>query len=151
MQQGLLMTLREDHQHFVHLLDQLKDTKADDAHEREDKFSRLYADIEAHMMAEEKIFYPALKDARASSEEDVNEGVEEHHMARKALEELDEMDRSEDRWGPLLGVAKEMIEHHIAEEQAVLFPHASRGFSDSELEEMEKQFREIRGEPGGEG
>ncbi|MFW5866329.1 MAG: hemerythrin domain-containing protein [Armatimonadota bacterium] len=145
MTQGLLMRLREDHAHFKSLLDQLKDTSSDDTDERKEKFDQLNSDIRAHMEAEEEMFYPRIKEKRPSAKEDANEGTEEHHMARKALDELDAMDKGADRWGPLLGVAKEMIEHHIAEEQAILFKHADRGFTDSELEEMRKQFDEIRG------
>jgi hemerythrin superfamily protein len=145
MTQGLLMRLREDHEHFKHLLDQIKDTSDDDTDKRQEKFEQLNSDIRAHMEAEEEMFYPRIKEERPSAEEDANEGVEEHYMARKALDELDEMDKDHDRWMPLLSVAKEMIEHHIAEEQAVLFTHADRGFTDSELDEMRERFDEIRG------
>lgn len=145
MAQGLLMRLREDHEHLKSLLDKLKDTGSDDADEREEKFEQLHSDIRAHMKAEEEMFYPRIKEERPSADDDADEGFEEHFMARKALEELDDMDKSDERWKPLLSVAKEMIEHHIAEEQAVLFKHAERAFSDSELEEMREQFDEIRG------
>ncbi|NLO05503.1 MAG: hemerythrin domain-containing protein [candidate division WS1 bacterium] len=145
MGQDILMMLRQDHEQFKHLLDQLKDSSSDETDKREEKFSELLSGIDKHMKAEEQMFYPKLKSERSSSEEDVSEGLEEHHMARQALKELEGMDKGEERWKPLLSVAKEMIEHHIAEEQAVLFEHADKGFSDAELEKMGEEFSKIRG------
>ena len=144
MGQGLLMTLREEHMQVKHLLDELKESSDDDKDMREEKFDELMSTIKSHMTAEEEVFYSSLKQERASAEDEVMEAYEEHHMAEEALGELSQMDKSEERWKPLLKVAREMIEHHIAEEQAVLFEHAEKTFSDSQLEEMEQKFMELR-------
>lgn len=144
MGQGLLMVLREDHQRVKHLLDELSDTKPRDSDERQEKFDELYSGISVHMKFEEESFYPAVQKKRKSAKEDVDEGFEEHHVARQALDELKSMDKGEERWGTLLKVTKEMIEHHIAEEQAVVFEHADKGLSESELEKMGQQFEEMR-------
>jgi len=144
MGQGLLMALREDHQRVKHLLDELSDTKPKDAEEREEKFSELYSGVSVHMQFEEQSFYPMVQKKRKSAKEDVDEGFEEHHVARQALDELKSIDKGEERWGTLLKVTKEMIEHHIAEEQAIVFEHAEKSLSDSEMEKMGQQFEEMR-------
>jgi iron-sulfur cluster repair protein YtfE (RIC family) len=101
---------------------------------------KLMADeLVAHMVIEEHVFYPRIREL---DKDLVKESFEEHAVARFELARalIAEGEEQEVR----LGVLKELIEHHIEEEEKELFPKVRRGIPEAELtklgEKMELMF-----------
>jgi len=68
------------------------------------------------------------------------EGLEEHHVSEMVLKELEKMPKSEDQWGAKIKVFKELVEHHIKEEEGTIFKSAEKSFEKNEFEDIMKKF-----------
>lgn len=93
---------------------------------------RLLADeLVAHMVIEEHVFYPRIQQLKKDL---VQESFEEHAVARFELARA-MVSRGEDR-KTRLTVLKELIEHHVKEEEEELFPKVQKALSEQELENL---------------
>jgi hypothetical protein len=98
----------------------------------------LANDLCAHMAIEQDIFYPAIK----SIDEDlVRESYEEHSIAEFALKRLLETDPGDPSFKAHVTSTKELIEHHVEEEEEELSPKVERKVKDSQLNVMGEQMK----------
>ncbi len=109
-------------------------------------FESIADDLAVHAAIEEKQFYPATKSAR--TEELLHEAVEEHLAAKRVIADLLEMEPSDPQFEAKVKVLKELVEHHIEEEEGELFPKVKRLLSEDELEDlavvMEDMARDLK-------
>ena len=139
-----IQILEREHRHFETLLKQGEDTTERARGTRRELLATLTADLNAHELMEEKVLYPALQnDPRAR--EVALEGFEEHHVADLITKELSEVAPTDEAWGAKFKVLKENIEHHIKEEERLMFPLARGIFSREELRELGARMLKIRG------
>jgi hemerythrin superfamily protein len=103
----------------------------------------LANDLAAHMTIEQELFYPAV---RAVDSELVAESLEEHALAEVALKRLLAA-HSAEAFKARVTALKELIEHHVKEEEEELFPKVDKALDDEKLEalgeEMEARFDEV--------
>lgn len=93
---------------------------------------RLMADeLVAHMVVEEHVFYPRIRQLKKDL---VQEGFEEHAVARFELARA-LVSKGEDQ-KTRLTVLKELIEHHVEEEEKEMFPKVQKAISEQELEAL---------------
>jgi hemerythrin superfamily protein len=84
-------------------------------------FEQLADELAVHATIEEKIFYPNVK--RGSTEELLQESVEEHLEVKRALADMMAMDPEDDEFDAKLSVLQEQVTHHAKEEEeGKLFP-----------------------------
>ena len=133
--------LKKDHAEVKGILGQLEDTKESSPKKREELFQKLREELVPHMKAEESVFYPPLM-AKKKSREDAMEGVEEHHVSEMVLKELETMSKGEEQWSAKMAVFKELVEHHIKDEQSKVFKSAEEALSDAEFQSIMKQFEQ---------
>jgi hemerythrin-like domain-containing protein len=93
-----------------------------------------------HLRAEEKAFYPLLR-RNAESKEDALEAMEEHHAAELVLVELDKMSAQEEFWLAKLSVFREMVGHHIEEEEKKIFKDAKEHISEEQMDSVIQNFQ----------
>lgn len=134
-------TLKTDHEEVKGILKQLKKTNGEDSKKREDLFKKLRKELVPHMKAEESAFYPPLLEKK-KSRDDAMEGVEEHHVSELVLKELEKMPKDDDKWGAKVAVFKELVEHHIKEEESALFKSAEKALDSDEIKKIAKQFEQ---------
>lgn len=83
--------------------------------------------LKLHTSLEEKVFYPAVRELETKKAEDmVLEALEEHHVVDLVLAELPKVDPSADTFEAKMTVLKELIEHHVEEEEEEMFPMAEK-------------------------
>src|SRR5512141_386166 len=133
--------LKKDHEEVKGLLAQLGQTNESDSEKREELFQKLKEELVPHMKAEEKTFYHTLI-AKEEVRDDAMEGIEEHHVADLVFKELQKMQKSEDKWGAKMSVFKELVEHHIKEEEGKIFKDAEKVLGHDELQNIMKQFEQ---------
>lgn len=88
---------------------------------------KLANSLSAHMVIEQELFYPAVLDA---DEDLVLESYEEHAVARFALKRLLKTPPSEQTFQARVTTLKELIEHHVEEEEEDLFPKAEKALGE---------------------
>jgi len=92
--------------------------KTEDADERKALMGQIKQSLELHTLLEEEIFYPALRSLDSKkAEEMVLEAYEEHHVVKLVLAELPRVDPKDERFEAKMTVLKELIEHHVEEEE----------------------------------
>jgi hemerythrin superfamily protein len=127
--------LENDHKQVSEIFQQLMDTHNEATETRDKLFNKLKNALEAHTEAEEKVFYPALRDPQKTHDLTL-EAIEEHHVIDQLLEELEGMSKVSDEWMAKLTVLKENVEHHVEEEENDLFPKARQVLSDTQADKM---------------
>lgn len=116
-----LEILREDHRKVQDLFKELTDTE--DTDRKKQIAETVLNDLEVHAALEEEIFYPAVRE-RIEAELLMDQALEEHHVAKFLMEELEYMDPEDERYDAKFRVLAESVRHHINEEENELFPKA---------------------------
>ncbi len=142
--QGVLATLHLEHDQIRNVLADMAGTTTAAAKTRPRLLDKLRDLLEPHMKGEEKVVYEAL---RQSSEDEeslttVLEGYEEHKAAKKALKRLIKADPETPAWTARLSVLKELIEHHIEEEENEMFDVARNLLGQEGLEQVRPEYEQ---------
>jgi hemerythrin superfamily protein len=100
-----------------------------------DAMASLVRDIDreltVHTDIEETVFYPWARRLSDDIAETVDEGLQEHHVAKVLLGEIKGLPVGEDDWVAKVKVLIENVEHHAGEEEEELFPPV-RGASNAD-------------------
>jgi hypothetical protein len=138
----ILALLREDHKTMKDLFSKMEKTTERGAASRRKLLDRIAREIKAHTTAEEETFYQKFRDAAESEDakEMYYEANEEHHVVDLVLPELLETDPATPVFGAKATVMRELVEHHMKEEEKEMFKQARELFSKEELLEMGKAF-----------
>lgn len=130
--------LKTQHDEMKDLLASLATTTDRGVKTRRELLSKIDVQLRQHMQLEEEIFYPEFKNAveRKKDKKLYFEAKEEHHVARGVLHDLRSADPASLAFGGKVNVLKELVEHHIHEEESEMFPIAKDLFTADELKEL---------------
>ena len=109
---------------------------------------KIIVDLEVHATIEEEIFYPAIQGADEELKDTVDEGIEEHHVAKVLIEEIKTLTPEDDAWAAKMKVLIESVEHHAGEEEEEMFPETRKNFDKAALEELGVRLEARKAELG---
>jgi DUF438 domain-containing protein len=138
-----IVLLEADHRRFEDLLKRGEDTTTRAVKGRTQLLRTLTAELNLHELIEEKVLYPALE-SHGQARDIVLEGYQEHHVADVLLKELHELAKDDEQWGAKFKVLKESIEHHIQEEERIMFPTARGVLDRDELRALGARMKALR-------
>jgi hemerythrin superfamily protein len=98
----------------------------------------LANDLAGHMAIEQEIFYPAVKEI---DEDLVLESFEEHSLAEIGLKRLLATSPDDKAFKARVTTLKELILHHVEEEEKELFPKVDKKLGDERLNELGKRMK----------
>lgn len=130
--------LKDQHSEAREHLDALVATTSRGVKRRTLLLAQLERELLHHMQLEEEIFYPAFKEAveRRKDKTLIYEAKEEHNVAKKVLHDLARSDVASLAFGGKVKVLRELVDHHIKDEEAEMFPIAQKLFSAEELDDL---------------
>ena len=130
--------LKSDHATVKRLLRELSETSERATKQRETLVAQIERELKMHAQLEEEIFYPAFKAAsRGTDAEDLfYEAAEEHHIVDMVLPALKAANPKSKEFTAKASVLKELVEHHIKEEESEMFAEARELFGDDQLREL---------------
>jgi hemerythrin superfamily protein len=134
-----IQLLKNDHKRVEKIFSDLEN-KTDD---RRALFPELDRELTVHAEIEEKIFYPAAKQAEPTRDL-VLESLEEHKQIKMVLADLEQTDMRTAEWGADLKVLKEDVMHHVGEEEDDLFPKIQTILSKQQLDELGTRMQEMK-------
>ena len=138
-----------DHNRCRGLFARFKDAQeSDDADTMSQLATKIFEELEVHMAIEEEIFYPVVRDENRDISETVDEGEQEHHVAKVLLSELKQLPDGTDEWVAKVTVLRESVEHHIQEEESDLFPPLRNRISANVWEQVADRFETRKAELG---
>ena len=132
--------LKEEHKEVQSIIMQLTEMKSSASAKKEDLFQQLKTELLPHMKAEEIVFYHPLEQKKGTRELAL-EGEEEHHVAELVFQELEES-KDQDHWSAKMKVLKDLVDHHIKEEEQELFPNAEKVFKSNDFDGIMMKFEE---------
>jgi hemerythrin-like domain-containing protein len=139
MTHEFLETLKTDHEEVKGMLEKLSEGPKT-AKARESLFTKLKKELIPHMKGEEKHFYSVLAEKKQARMQSM-EALEEHHVAEVVLKELDKLPKGAENWGAKLKVFKELLEHHIEEEEGEVFETAEEELDEDMLDQIMESFQ----------
>ncbi|AFY19852.1 hemerythrin domain-containing protein [Pseudomonas sp. UW4] len=138
--------LKADHQTVKTILAQLSESTDKAIKKRTDLLDKLEMEISIHTKLEEEILYPAFK-AAGTKEQDVMyfEAKEEHRTVDSlVLPDLKQTDPGTPEFAGRVKVVKELLEHHIEEEETEMFPQAKKLLGKSRLDDLGEQMEAMK-------
>ena len=112
-----------------------------DSGDRRALSTRICGMLAIHALIEEEIFYPAVRELGTKKAEDmIGEAYEEHHVVKLVLAEIPKVDPADDAFEYKMTVLKELVEHHVEEEEDEMFPMAEKKLGDRRSSELAQQM-----------
>ena len=128
--------LRNDHKSVEQLFKRFE--KAGDRAyvEKRAIVDRIIEELSVHAAIEEQVFYPVARATVPDTEDIALESLEEHHVVKWLLSELDEMEPTHERFDAKVTVLMESVRHHVEEEESDFFPKVRNELGRSALTEL---------------
>lgn len=120
--------LKSDHKKVKELFEKFENLKPEQTREKRKLLREIFAELEIHTKLEEELVYPEIEGA----DEHVAEAREEHHVVDLIIAEIKKVRTMNDKTDAKVKVLKEMVEHHIKEEETEMLPRLPK----NELQEI---------------
>ncbi|MFJ4394359.1 hemerythrin domain-containing protein [Pseudomonas sp. NPDC089396] len=130
--------LMQDHKLVKKLLEELSTTTERAVKKRAELLQRIEHELQIHTALEEDILYPAIKQAGGKEEAKMYyEAKEEHRTVDSlVLPDLLHTETGTVAFAGRVKVMKELLEHHIEEEEVELLPTAKKLLGKDVLEQL---------------
>ncbi|HZM42238.1 MAG TPA: hemerythrin domain-containing protein [Acidimicrobiales bacterium] len=117
------ITLLKDDHKTVEQLFRRYEKAGDRAHaEKRNIVERFTEALSVHAAIEEQLFYPVVRATVPGTEAMALESLEEHHIVKWVLSELEHMEPEDERFDAKVTVLIENVRHHVKEEEQDFFP-----------------------------
>ena len=130
--------LKNDHKTVEELFKRFEKLGPRAVKSKRDVVERIVRELSIHASIEETLFYPAIREAAAQGGVDatVLESLEEHHLVKWTLWELERMEPDHERYNAKMSVLMENVRHHVKEEEKELFPEVNKLLGRGRLDEL---------------
>jgi len=125
--------LKADHKTVEQLFRKFEKT-GPNAHKLKRKLvDQMVLELSIHSAIEEQVFYPAVRARSVPLLHEVLRSLEEHHVVKWLLSELDDLPPDAERFDAKVHVLMENVRTHVLEEEGSLFPEVKKAFRPQEL------------------
>jgi hemerythrin superfamily protein len=136
-----LELLTADHNRVRGLFKRFKDAEGkDDSATMQELAMKIVEELTIHTTVEEEIFYPAVTGCSEEIKDVVEEGWQEHLVAKRIIDELGSCETGSDPWTAKVKVLIESVEHHADEEEQEMFPKVRSKVDDAVREDLAMQM-----------
>jgi hemerythrin superfamily protein len=131
-----ITVLKNDHKTVNELFKKFEKA-GDNAHKTKAKLvEQIIHELAVHAAVEEVAFYPFIKGVSPDLTDDVLESLEEHHVVKWLLSELEGMSPKDERFDAKVTVLIESVRHHVKDEEQEMFPRIRQMLSRSDLQDL---------------
>ena len=140
-----LTLLKQDHGNVETLFKRFEATGPDDADEKRRIVDLIIEQLSVHAAIEEQFFYPAVRECSTENAAKLTlEGLEEHHVTKATLAELEKLAPAHERFDAKVTVLIESVRHHVEEEENDLFPLVRSTLTGRQLEELGETMEQAK-------
>ena len=134
----VLKEIKQEHDKFKELIKQIEEASGTT---KKSLFETLKMDVTAHHKAEEAIVFPDVKSKSDEEGKDiVLEMIEEHNLGTYQMSLLERTSVDNETWNAKFAVLKEVLTHHMDEEEKDLFKQAKKVLTKDELIQKYEPF-----------
>ena len=128
--------LKDDHKTVERLFKRFEKA-GEGAHvEKREIVDRIIEELSVHASVEEQVFYPVARATVPDTERVALESLEEHHVVKLLLSELERLDAGHERFDAKVTVLIENVRHHVEEEEQEFFPKVRSSLGRKALTEL---------------
>lgn len=138
---SILNVLRMDHMKAKTLVQEIM--KANDPLDKNDLFYQLKMDLTSHSEAEEETVYKHYMNYSDISAR-FQEADDEHEELRRLLEGIANLDPASEQFRLRMGELKQLLNHHIDEEEHELFRLMKEKSDEQELNRLSQDFSQLK-------
>ena len=129
--------LKQDHQNVDALFKRFEQLSESSSNEEKGQIvSKLIEQLSVHAAIEEQLFYPAVRECSPDLNDTVLEGLEEHHVVKWTLSELEKMAPTDERFAAKVRVLIDSVRHHVEEEENDILPKVREALSVEQLNDL---------------
>lgn len=136
--------LKNDHQTVEKLFKRFEATSDQALVERRTIVDKIIEELSKHAAIEEQLFYPVTRATVEEIDDVVLESLEEHHVVKWLLDELETMDPADERFKAKVTVLIENVRHHVEEEEEDYFPKVRSELGRNDLTDLGDAMQEAR-------
>lgn len=141
--------LKQDHKTVKGLFKQFEKFGEGASKARKKIVDRIIRELSIHAAIEETLFYPAVRATAETVELEeaddlILEALEEHHIVKWTLSELQKMSADDERFEAKVTVLMESVRHHVEEEEEDLFPKVRKMFAPEELKALGEAMEQAK-------
>jgi hemerythrin superfamily protein len=97
---------------------------------------KIIEELAMHAAIEEQAFYPPIRELVPDTTDVVLESLEEHHIVKWTLSELEALPPDHERFDAKVTVLIESVRHHVEEEETEMFPEVRKALGRKQLAEI---------------
>ncbi|HVI75434.1 MAG TPA: hemerythrin domain-containing protein [Anaeromyxobacteraceae bacterium] len=136
--------LMRQHREIDRLFERFEAAGDDASETREQVRQKLSDALAVHAAVEEKIFYPATKDARTADL--LHEALEEHLAVKRIVADLLQLGVDDAQLDSRMKVLKDRVQQHVRDEEKELLPVVRKMFERDELEQLGEEMENLANE-----
>ena len=138
--------LRQDHGNVEELFRRFEELGEGEHDAKASLRDSILEQLAVHAAIEEEAFYPAIRGRVPEAEDDVLEALEEHHLAKLALSEIEKIAPTHERFDAKMTILIENVRHHVEEEEGEggLFDKVRNSFTVEELENIGESMEKLK-------
>jgi len=146
MAEDIIDMLREDHDRVRKMLAELTESTERAGKRRPELLQKIEQEVLLHTRLEEEVFYPALKDSNGKQGARLFFQALEEHRAVNALvlPDLKSAEPTSEAFTGRAKVLRDILEHHMVEEENHLFPLAQDSMGNDRLMELATEASEFK-------
>ena len=103
----------------------------------------VFVELETHAQLEEHVFYPAVHEESDDVQELVSACLEAHQTMQQCIQELRAMRPDLKAFDAKFHELMRCVDHHVAEEEAQLFPRAEAEL-ETDMQELRDEMQELK-------
>ncbi len=137
---NVITLLKKDHRKVKELFEQFEGL-GDRAFKAKKKIAdQICEELTIHATVEEEIFYPALEALRSKETSKMNaEAHQEHALVKLLVSEIKAMEAGDVIFDAKVKVLKDLVTHHVKEEENEIFPECKDEMSEEQLQSLGEQ------------
>lgn len=136
--------LKDDHQRVEKLFKRFENAGDRAFVEKRQIVDRIIEELSVHAAVEEQLFYPVTRETVEEVHDVALESLEEHHVVKILLAELQHMDPEHERFDAKVTVLMENVRHHVEEEEDDYFPKVRSALGRNALGELGDAMKDAR-------
>ena len=141
LSRGILRDLHQDHEEVAELIERI--LQSGETKERGEIFKLMMSKLLAHAHAEQSVLYRKFE---KSDDEEARkfayEGENEHQLVGRQLQQMARArNKASEQWTAQATVLRELVNHHVKEEESTGFSCARSQFDGEELDRLGGQFQ----------
>jgi hemerythrin superfamily protein len=138
--QNILSLIEAEHRQVEKLFAQVDKANSNELYEC---FNEIYKALTLHTRSEELVFYPAMREYKAT-EKYIEEAAAEHEEAKIILEEIKSLKPTDSKFKTKIKSLEKAVKHHVEEEESEIFKAISECMSDKQLSALGQEFQKTK-------